>query len=101
MAARPAAGIDWRRAAVPSARPEATARPHGTTTVGAADVCAVGAGMEGVMVTVLMAVRDTPSSMLRKAIGSIRGQTLADFEFLILDDGSERADTRAELEQQA
>jgi glycosyltransferase involved in cell wall biosynthesis len=57
--------------------------------------------MEGVMVTVLMAVRDTPSSMLREAIASIRGQTLADFEFLILDDGSQRADTRAELEQQA
>jgi len=59
--------------------------------------------MEGVMVkiTVLMAVRDTPAAMLRQAIESIRGQTLREFEFLILDDGSERAETCAELERQA
>ena len=67
----------------------------------AADVRAVGAGMEGVMVTVLMAVRDTPSGMLGEAIASIRQQTLREFEFLILDDGSRRADTRAELDRQA
>jgi len=55
--------------------------------------------MEGVVVkiTVLMAVRDTPPGMLRRAIASIRRQTLADFEFLILDDGSRQPDTRAEL----
>lgn len=54
-----------------------------------------------VKITVLMAVRDTPAAMLRQAIESIRGQTLREFEFLILDDGTERAETCAELEQQA
>jgi len=54
-----------------------------------------------VKVTVLMAVRDTPPDMLRQAIDSIRGQTLREFEFLILDDGSERPETCAELERQA
>jgi len=54
-----------------------------------------------VKTTVLMAVRDTPAAMLRQAIESIRGQTLREFEFLILDDGSERAETCAELERQA
>jgi glycosyltransferase involved in cell wall biosynthesis len=53
------------------------------------------------MVTVLMAVRDTPGAMLRQAIDSIRRQTLTDLEFVILDDGSEQPDTRAELERQA
>ncbi len=53
------------------------------------------------MVTVLMAVRDTPAGMLRQAIVSIREQTLRDFEFLILDDGSQLGDTLAELERQA
>jgi len=53
------------------------------------------------MVTVLMAVRDTPAGMLRQAIVSIREQTLRDFEFLILDDGSQCGDTLAELERQA
>ncbi len=57
--------------------------------------------MAGVMVTVLMAVRDTPPGMLRQAIVSIREQTLRDFEFLILDDGSQQVDTLAELERQA
>jgi len=52
-------------------------------------------------ITVLMAVRDTPPGMLRQAIESIRGQTLRDFEFLILDDGSARPETCAELERQA
>jgi len=54
-----------------------------------------------VKITVLMAVRDTPPAMLRKAIESIRSQTLREFEFLILDDGSEQAETCAALEQQA
>ena len=51
--------------------------------------------------TVLMAVRDTPPAMLRQAILSIRSQTLRDFEFLILDDGSEQSETRAELGRHA
>ncbi len=53
------------------------------------------------MVTVLMAVRDTAPGMLGEAITSIRRQTLRDFDFLILDDGSERTDTLAELDKQA
>ena len=53
------------------------------------------------MVTVLMAVRDTAAEMLRQAIESIRGQTLREFEFLILDDGSERTETLDELGRQA
>jgi len=57
--------------------------------------------MASVMVTVLMAVRDTPAEMLRQAIASIRQQTWRDFEFLILDDGSQQRDTLAELERQA
>ena len=57
--------------------------------------------MEGVVVTVLMAVRDTPSGLLGQAIASIRRQTLREFEFLILDDGSQRQETRVELERQA
>ena len=52
-------------------------------------------------ITVLMAVRDTPPEMLRKAIESIRGQTLRGFEFLIFDDGSEQSETCAELQRQA
>ena len=103
MAARPAAGTGRGYAAVPAARPETTEPPRRTAVVDAADVRAVGAGMEGVMVkiTVLMAVRDTPPEMLREAIESIRRQTLREFEFLILDDGSERPETCAELERQA
>jgi len=52
-------------------------------------------------VTVLMAVRDTPVGMLRQAIDSIRCQTLGQFEFLIMDDGSEQRDTLAEMERHA
>lgn len=57
--------------------------------------------MAGDMVTVLMAVRDTPVGLLRQAITSIRRQTLQDVEFLILDDGSQQPGTLAELECQA
>lgn len=53
------------------------------------------------MVTVLMPVRDTPPGMLHQAVESIRGQTLGDFEFLILNDGSRNADTLRELDRQA
>ncbi len=48
-------------------------------------------------VTVLMAVYDTPVEPLLQAIDSIRSQTLADFEFLIIDDGSTAESTRAYL----
>jgi len=46
------------------------------------------------LVTVLMPVRDTRASMLQTAIDSIRAQTFRDFEFLMVDDGSERPETR-------
>ena len=52
------------------------------------------------MVTVLMAVRDTPANQLRQAMDSIRSQTMSDFEFLVLDDGSRNPETLAELERQ-
>lgn len=54
-----------------------------------------------VKITVLMAVRDTPPEMLRQAIESIRRQTMREFEFLILDDGSERLETCTELQREA
>jgi glycosyltransferase involved in cell wall biosynthesis len=57
--------------------------------------------MGGGMVTVLMPVRDTPPGMLRQAVESIRGQTLRDIEFLILNDGSGNPDTLQELDRQA
>ena len=53
------------------------------------------------MVTVLMAVYDTPAPLLRQAIESIRRQTFRDFEFLIFDDGSRDPHTLRELERQA
>ena len=49
------------------------------------------------VVTVLMAVFDTPRAMLAQAVDSILRQTYRDFEFLILDDGSSDLDTRASL----
>ena len=48
-----------------------------------------------VPVTVLMPVRDPPVEMLKRAIASITTQTFADFEFLIVDDGSRSESTRA------
>ncbi len=54
----------------------------------------LGKTMARELVTVLMPVRDTPASMLKIAIDSICGQTFADFEYLMVDDGSERPETR-------
>ena len=53
------------------------------------------------MVTVHMNVFDTPAGLLRQAIESIRSQTLRNFEFLIIDDGSQYPRTLAELKRQA
>lgn len=50
------------------------------------------------MVTVLMSVRDTPPELLEAASRSILQQSFADFEFLILDDGSGQEETVAYLE---
>jgi hypothetical protein len=57
--------------------------------------------MEGYLVTkrmlpltVLMPVCDTPADMLHQAIDSILGQSFGDFEFLMVDDGSRRQETR-------
>lgn len=47
--------------------------------------------------TVLMAVYNTPPAVLGEAIESIMGQSYRDFEFLILDDGSEDSATQAAL----
>jgi glycosyltransferase involved in cell wall biosynthesis len=52
-------------------------------------------------VTVLMTVYDEPAGMLKTAIDSILAQTFADFELLILDDGSRSLETRAALERSA
>ena len=41
------------------------------------------------VVTALMAVYDTPLDLLERAIDSILAQTFTDFEFLIVDDGSQ------------
>jgi glycosyltransferase involved in cell wall biosynthesis len=51
--------------------------------------------------TVLMPVRDAPVDMLSIAIHSILTQTFADFEFLIVDDGSRKEEVRACLAQWA
>jgi glycosyl transferase family 2 len=53
------------------------------------------------MVTVLMPVKDTPAGQLRQAVESILGQTLGDFEFLILNDGSQKPETIQELDRLA
>jgi glycosyltransferase involved in cell wall biosynthesis len=50
-------------------------------------------------VTVLMAVYDPSLEMLKQAVDSILGQTFADFEFLIVDDGSRNPVVRGFLEQ--
>jgi glycosyltransferase involved in cell wall biosynthesis len=48
-----------------------------------------------------MTVRDAPAGMLETAVDSILAQTLADFEFLILNDGGQNQETRACLERSA
>jgi GT2 family glycosyltransferase len=52
-------------------------------------------------VTVLMAVYDPPLEMLDQALESILCQTFADFEFLIVDDGSRSPVVRGLLAQRA
>jgi glycosyltransferase involved in cell wall biosynthesis len=52
-------------------------------------------------ITVLMAVYDPPLGMLNQAMDSIQGQTFADFEFLIVDDGSRDRTVRDFLLQRA
>ena len=54
--------------------------------------------MEDPQVTVLMTVYDPPLFMLDKAIESVCAQTLGEFEFLVLDDGSREEGTRARLD---
>lgn len=49
-------------------------------------------------VTVLMAVYDPVPSMLDWAVESVLAQTLRDFEFLIIDDGSRDESVRARLD---
>jgi glycosyltransferase involved in cell wall biosynthesis len=57
--------------------------------------------MEGYLVapaiSVVMPVYEPPREMLDRAIASILAQTFGDFEFLILDDGSPREETRCHL----
>jgi glycosyltransferase involved in cell wall biosynthesis len=52
-------------------------------------------------VTVLMAVYDPPLGMLSQAIDSVLSQTFADFEFLIVDDGSSAPGVRTFLARRA
>lgn len=52
-------------------------------------------------VTVVMPVYDAPLEMLHQAVGSVLSQTFADFEFLILDDGSRDPRVRAALDSWA
>jgi len=52
-------------------------------------------------ITVLMSVFNTPPPMLKRSIESILRQSLADFEFLILDDGSAARPTQTHLAQAA
>jgi len=65
----------------------------------------MGGALEGNMlnpaVTVLMAVYDPPLEMLDRAVASILTQTFADFEFLIVDDGSRNTLVRRFLAQRA
>ncbi|MEP7353730.1 MAG: glycosyltransferase [Acidobacteriota bacterium] len=55
-------------------------------------------GGECPTVTVLMCVYNAPLRMLDEAVHSILDQTFTDFEFLIVDDGSEDDEVRAHLQ---
>jgi O-antigen biosynthesis protein len=46
------------------------------------------------LISVVLPAHDTEPRHLREAIGSVRGQTYPDWELVIVDDGSERQDTR-------
>ena len=48
--------------------------------------------------SVLMSVLDEDPVYLERALDSILSQTFADFELILIDDGSTRADTRASLD---
>ena len=61
----------------------------------------LGSNMLSSSVTVLMAVYDPPMAMLEQAMDSIQSQTFADFEFLIIDDGSRDPIVRGFLSQRA
>ena len=52
-------------------------------------------------ITVLMAVYDPPLEMLDQAVDSILNQTFADFEFLIVDDGSDDPGVQSRLSRRA
>jgi len=52
------------------------------------------------MISVLMPVHDPPEPMLAEAIASVRGQTIADWELCIADDGSTQPRIRALLERE-
>jgi hypothetical protein len=52
-------------------------------------------------ITVLLSVYDPPLDMLEQALDSILNQTFADFEFLIVDDGSNDPNVRSRLDRRA
>lgn len=58
----------------------------------------VGSTLGGEMVSVLLPVFNSPTEMLDQAVASVLAQTYAQFELLILDDGSESNETGRYLE---
>ncbi len=72
--------------------------------MGFADLRFVAPKLEGALaapsVTVLMAVYDERPQFLEKAVSSIIAQTFRDWEFVIIDDGSDHDDTITCLEEQ-
>src|SRR5487761_1904849 len=103
MAGRTAAGSGAGRHSLSSAGGGWTAQPERAEAMDGVGLVAVGEAMGGDMVsapavTVLMPVYETPEAMLDQAIGSILCQTLGNFEFLILNDGSPSERARRQLE---
>jgi O-antigen biosynthesis protein len=49
---------------------------------------------DGPLISVLLPAYETEPRYLREAIGSVRAQTYPDWQLVIVDDGSQRADTR-------